>query len=127
MLPSLQDPDKMAGAQSFLQMSRDVSHSLQDGTRGEKATGDDMPWLSQFAGGDFCLLSRMWEALTNTRISRMWEAFANTRIHEEPESAALRNCPVLFTSQYSKAKGQRAMTPPQHTWDAAKTNQASSQ
>lgn len=41
----------MPGPQSFLQMSRDVSHSLQDGTRGEKATGDDMPWLSQVCWG----------------------------------------------------------------------------
>lgn len=78
-------------------MSSDFSNSLPAGTRGEKATGDNMPWLSQFA----------------RLLGGMWEALANTGIQEEAAPAVPRNCPALLTSQYSKANRRQAVTPPQ--------------
>lgn len=90
------------GPQTFLQMSSDFSHSLPAGTRGEKATGDNMPWLSQFAGVDFCPSSR--------------QNVGSISKHHDTGRASTRcpkNCPALLTFQYSKANRRQAMTPPQ--------------
>lgn len=116
--PSLQVPEKRAEPemQSFLQMSRDCSHSLQAATRGGKATGDNMHALA---------LPVCWGWLLPHLLSRMWEVLANTVTHDESAAAVLRDCPVLLLLR-TKVKRQQAMTPPQHRVGTVKTNQASS-